>query len=222
MSRVLVIADTHLPWEHPNYLQFCKDVYKRFKCDTVVHIGDVVDAYGFSFYDKAVDSISLNEELTEVEKHLKPWVKAFPNVTITTGNHTIRAVKRLLGAGLPKRLWPSLNEVFNVPDTWKFVDHVEIDGVYLTHGEQGDARKICLINQQSTVSGHSHTKMGVEYYTNRKGKKIWGMQIGTGIDHDAYVFDYSRNHKPAQLGCGVVLDGKEPYVIPFDPSDYAK
>ena len=216
-NRVLVISDTHLPWEHPEYLDFCIEQYNRFGCNKVIHIGDLVDAYGFSYFDKIADSISLNEEISEVEKHLRPWVEAFPKVTITTGNHTIRAVRRLMGSGLPKRLWPSLNDVFNVPKSWKFVSNATIDGVYYTHGEEGDARKVCLLNQQSTVSGHSHTKMGIEYYTNRKGEKIWGMQTGTGIDHSAYVFDYARNHKPPQLGCGIVLEGNTPIIIPFNP-----
>ncbi len=219
-SRVLVISDTHIPWEHKDYLKHCKKVYKRFKCNKVVHIGDLVDAYGFSYFDKSADSISLTEEITKVEKHMKPWIKAFPNVTVTIGNHTIRAVRRLVGSGLPKRLWPSMNEVFNVHEGWQFVDHVYIDGTYFTHGEQGDARKLCLSNQANTVSGHAHTKMGIEYHTNRQGEVLWGMQIGTGIDHDAYVFDYAKNHKSPQLGCGVVIDGKEPFIVPFNPKDY--
>ena len=215
-KRVLVIADTHIPWEHPDYLEFCKEAYDEYKCDKVVHIGDLVDAYGFSAYEKSPDSISTNQELSLVEEKLKEWSKVFKNVTVTTGNHTHRAVRKLVGSGLPRRLWPSYNEIFSVPKTWKFVPEVEIDKVLYTHGEKGDARKICLNNQMSTVSGHFHTKMGIEYYTNHHGKKIWGMQVGTGIDFDAYVFDYARNHKTPQLGAGIVIEGTQPIIVPFN------
>lgn len=41
--NVLVIGDTHIPFAHKNYLEFCKETQKRFKCDRVVHVGDLVD-----------------------------------------------------------------------------------------------------------------------------------------------------------------------------------
>ena len=220
MANVLIISDTHFPWNHPNYLEFCKETYERFNCDRIVHIGDVVDAYAFSFYDSNPEAISMTEELSRAEVEIKKWAEAFPKMHITLGNHTKRCAKRLVGAKLPKRLWPSYNKIFGAPKAWKFVEDIEIDGVLYRHGEQGDARKTCLIEQQSVVSGHSHTKMGIDFHTNRKGKKIWGMQVGTGIDWSAYVFDYSRHHKPPQLGAGVVIDGKHPIIVPFNPKDY--
>ena len=70
----------------------------------------------------------------------------------------------------------------------------------------------------NTSSCHAHTKMGIEFYSSRTGKVIWGMQNGTGIDHSAYVFDYSRHHRPVQMGVSVIIDnGKQPFIIPFDP-----
>ena len=43
MSKVLVIGDSHLPYEHEGYLDFLKATKRKFRCDTVVHIGDFID-----------------------------------------------------------------------------------------------------------------------------------------------------------------------------------
>ena len=43
MARVLVIGDTHCPAMKEGYVDFLKDVQETWDCDTVVHIGDVVD-----------------------------------------------------------------------------------------------------------------------------------------------------------------------------------
>ena len=216
--RILVIGDTHFPFEHPDYLAFCKKVYDAYDCDRVIHSGDLVDAYGFSFYDTDPGSISLTEELARAAKSIEKWAEVFPKMTITIGNHTKRCAKRLIGSKIPKRLWPTYNEIFGAPKSWKFVENITIGGVYFTHGEEGDARKQCLINQSNTSSCHAHTKMGIEYYSSRSGNILWGIQNGTGIDHSAYAFDYARNFRPAQLGVTVMLDnGRMPIIVPFDP-----
>ena len=42
MSRVLVIGDLHLPAEREDYLDFCKDLRKKYKTTETVFIGDVL------------------------------------------------------------------------------------------------------------------------------------------------------------------------------------
>lgn len=219
-KRVLVIADTHVPFHHKNYLKFLKEQYDRFNCDTVVHIGDFADAYGFSFYDLDPDTISLNDELHEVGRIVQEWAKVFPKMILCSGNHEKRIARKLAGAGLPRKFWPTYEQIFQMPKGWKYVDSKTIDGVLYVHGEAGDAARACLVNQQSTVSGHLHTKFGVTWHQSPNGKKLFGMQVGTGIDINSYVFNYAKNHKPQQLGCGVVIEGSEAYAIPFDPKKY--
>ncbi len=52
MSRVLVIGDTHCPAMHKGYVPFLKKIYKKYKCNKVVHIGDSVDWNAISFPEK--------------------------------------------------------------------------------------------------------------------------------------------------------------------------
>ena len=41
--RVLVTSDKHCPAVHPRYLHFCKDLRDKYKCDTIIDIGDITD-----------------------------------------------------------------------------------------------------------------------------------------------------------------------------------
>ena len=62
-GNVLIIADTHCPWEHPGYLDFCNDIKKRVKCTQVVHIGDLVDNHSISYHEHDPDGWSPADEM---------------------------------------------------------------------------------------------------------------------------------------------------------------
>src|SRR5690606_27252541 len=75
-SRVLVIGDLHLPFEHKDYLAFCKKVYEDFSCNRVVYIGDIVDTHYSSFHNTDPDGSSAKDELEEAKRSLIPWYEA--------------------------------------------------------------------------------------------------------------------------------------------------
>ena len=56
-SRVLVIGDVHAPFERKDYLQFCKDTYKKYNCNTVVFIGDIIDSHYSSYHETDADGM---------------------------------------------------------------------------------------------------------------------------------------------------------------------
>ena len=86
-ENVLVIGDTHIPFEHRNYLEFCREIQTRCKCATVVHIGDLVDNHSISYHEHDPDGWSPRHEMEETDKHLIPWFKAFPRLKLCRGNH---------------------------------------------------------------------------------------------------------------------------------------
>jgi UDP-N-acetylmuramyl pentapeptide synthase len=49
-KRVLVIGDLHEPFCLDGYLNHCTNTYKKYKCDTVVFIGDIIDSHFSSFH----------------------------------------------------------------------------------------------------------------------------------------------------------------------------
>ena len=71
MSKtVLVIGDTHLPFEHKDYLAFCQRIHKAFKCTDVVHIGDLVDNHSISYHEHDPNGLSPEDEMKVVDEKL--------------------------------------------------------------------------------------------------------------------------------------------------------
>ena len=59
---------------------------------------------------------------------------------------------------------------------------------------------------QSTVQGHIHTQAYAEWMVG-KNFKIFGMQVGCGVDSKSYAAAYAKNFKKQAIGCGVVIGG---------------
>lgn len=217
--RVLAIGDIHAPFEHKYYLDFLVETYNNWNCDTVVCVGDEVDAHALSKYDPDPDGFSPGHELEQAINHLKPFYEAFPNVKVCTSNHTVRGFKKGFEAGIPSAFFRSYREILEAPIGWEWKDKWDIDGVNYIHleGYSGymGALKAAIDSHKSTVGGHLHSCGGV-LYVQTEFYRNFGLQTGCGIDIEKYAFKYSRlDARKATLGCGVVIDGKEAYFIPM-------
>lgn len=212
-NNVLVIGDQHCPFEHPDYLAFCKSVQKRFKTTKTVFIGDEIDNHAASRHLSDANGHGAGHELALAKKQLSRWYKAFPNATVIIGNHTAIPRRQLAANGVPQEWCRTFNEVLEVPK-WNYVLNTTIDGVFYVHGEGVTARTRALRAGQSVVQGHRHTE-GYVWYLPNGNKHIFGMQVGSGIDHQAYAFAYAKDHPNPILSCGVVLGGTEAHVIPM-------
>ena len=101
MSRVLVIGDLHLPAEREDYLDFCRDVKKKYKTNTVVFIGDVIDHHSISYHDKHPESEGAQQEYGLVMQSLKNWRKIFKHAKVCIGNHDERVHRLASSSGIP-------------------------------------------------------------------------------------------------------------------------
>jgi predicted phosphodiesterase len=209
-DHVLVIADTHLPWEHPDYLEFCLQIQNRVKCGTVVHIGDLVDNHSLSLkYEPDPDLHSPKDEISKARKHLELWFKAFPRVFLCLGNHDRRVDLKGRHVGLPSEVFKPFRKIWGLPDGWKDAFSWNIDNVTYQHGTglSGDQAhiKAASLNRQSTVIGHTHSTGAINYLVSNKDR-IFGMNVGCGIGK-GLSFEYGRDFlKKPVLGAGVVTD----------------
>ena len=206
-SRVLVIGDLHAPFENKDYLAFCIAKYKEFNCDRVVFIGDIIDNHYSSFHPSDPDGYGAGEELDRAIDIIAKWYKAFPVATVIIGNHDRLAYRKAFDGGISKRWVRKYNEVLNTPN-WTFTESIVIDNVMYVHGEGGTARAKCKEIQMSTVQGHLHSQAYIEF----AGNNIFAMQVGTGVDSDSYAFGYAKAGKESVLSCGIVVEGKQPYL----------
>ncbi len=219
-SRVLVISDLHCPFDLDTYLDFLVDTYRTYNCNRVVQIGDCVDFHANSYHETDPDGMSAVDELHFAKKRLARYYKVFPNVDVVWGNHSRMIMRKLGTAGVPKEWLREYNEVMGVPK-WKYQHELEIDGVLYIHGEGGTARTKCKNDLQSVVQGHLHTQLYSEYNVGRKNR-VFGLQVGCGIDHEKYAFAYAKAGKKPAIGCGVVIGGHTAMAVPMIMENYKK
>lgn len=215
MARVLVIADQQSPFEHPDYLTFLNAVRKKWRTDTVIHVGDEVDHHCLSDWAHDPDGFSAGHELSAAKESLKPFFKSFPKVMVCKSNHTDRIYAAAARAGIPRAYLLGYREFLEAPAGWQWADEWEIDGILYKHGIEyagiQGAINAAKDNLQSCVIGHLHAEAGILYWNNGK-TVLFGMNVGSGIETDAYAFTYGKKmrRKPI-LSCGVVIDGR-PYL----------
>ena len=220
-DHVLIIGDTHLPFVHKHYLDFCKEIQARVKCGTVVHIGDLVDNHAISYHEHHPSGRSPADEMAEADKLLKGyWFKAFPKLKLCRGNHDRLVDRKAKTAGLPERAFKPFRQIWDLPAGWEDSTCFIIDDVEYTHGTlTGPNAHIghATHNRQSTVIGHTHSTGAINYLVSNKDR-IFGMNVGCGIDRNTYAFEYGRDFcKKPVLGCGVVTDqGKFCQFFPMD------
>ena len=90
---------------------------------------------------------------------------------------------------------------------WNFTERVVYDNVQYIHGEAGTARTKSKADMMSTVQGHLHTQCYTEWAVGRNFK-VFGCQVGCGINFDTYAMAYAKAGKKPAIGCAVVLGGE--------------
>ena len=227
MSRVLVIGDLHAPVTRKHYLRFCKDQYKKFKCDTVVFIGDVVDWHGISFHAANPECPGPADECKLALQCIQKWYRTFlvPKTKsrnkqrrlVMLGNHDRRPHRLAESVGIPSKLLRNYAEVWETPE-WEWVTSCIIDDVYYCHGDGKGAGINPAYNTaknmgMSVVMGHSHSKGGVKWLVNPL-RRWFGMDTGCGIDDSAFAFAYAKEQTyRSVLSCGVVLNGMPQHIM---------
>ena len=202
--NVLVIGDLHCPFDLDEYLEFCKQQYTLYDCNEVVFIGDVIDNHYSSYHETDVDGLGGGEELEFAIKRIARWYEAFPKATVIIGNHDRLIMRKAQTSAIPKKWIKSYKEVLEVPK-WNFKVSHEQDGVQYLHGEGGTARTKCKADLMNTVQGHLHTQCYTDHFVG-KNFRIFGMQVGCGIEFTSDSFAYAKAGRKPAIACAVVLE----------------
>ena len=211
-SNVLVIGDLHEPFCLDGYLEFCKDTYKKYNCNKVIFIGDVIDNHYSSYHETDAEGMGGKYELDQAVEKLQRWYKAFPNADVTLGNHDRIIIRKAQTSNIPNKWIKEYKEVLEIPN-WNFVTDVWIDGVRYVHCDKaGKPRVAAKRDMVSTVGGHYHTDMYVEWFFG-KTRAIFSMATGCGIDSKSYAMAYMQGGKKEAIGCGVVIEGNVAFNV---------
>ena len=217
--KVLAGLELHLPFHHPDSLDFLDTVANTFKIDQVVCVGDLFDVHGNSRYDTDPDGYSAGHELEAGIDAAEEVFEMFPTAKYCIGNHCNRIMKAAYKAGIPSRSLKTFEEMYNLPEGWTTGEYFEIDGVVYEHGDRfGGANaheKAAIANMKSTVIGHIHTSFGVAYIANRD-KLIFGACAGALLDSHSYAAAYGRAYSKKTIhGALVIIDGATVLPVPM-------
>jgi predicted phosphodiesterase len=219
--KVLFITDIHAPFMRKGFVQFAKQVEKKWHCNKVVFGGDLLDLHRISAHKAHPDSLGAAQEYEAALRQLKELYKAFPNVLAVYGNHDDRYYAQAgENAQIPTNMLKTLTELTGSPKGWKWADSWTVDDVLYIHGTaySGDSAHMKAINSncKSVAMGHLHTQAVVQYKAT-PDELMFGVVGGCGMDSNSYAAAYAkfRDRKPI-VGCAVIIDGKVAYFEPMD------
>ena len=204
VRNVLIIGDLHEPFCLDLYLDWCLEQYHLYRCTDVIFIGDVIDNHYSSYHETDSDGMGGADELELSIKRIARWYKAFPEAKVIIGNHDRMIMRKAQTSAIPSKWIKSYKEVLEVPN-WDFVERHELDNVQYIHGEGGQAFMKCRADLMNTVQGHLHTLAGCQHFVGRNFR-VFGMQVGCGIDFGSYAMAYAKYGKKPAIGCSVVLN----------------
>ena len=214
-----VFGDTHIPFCHPNYLQFVKDTFDRHGVTDIVCTGDLVDFHAISRHTTDTTAMSAYGELDKTIEVVEDFTNAFPEVILTLGNHDEIPYRQAATLGIGNRFLRGFSKLLNLPPTWEIKEsHIEDNVLYkhgLNCGGKDGAINAAITERMSTVIGHQHSFAGCKYIANHRDI-IFGMNVGCGIDIDAYAFAYGKHAKYRPiLGCGIVYSDNYAQFVPM-------
>lgn len=212
-QRILFISDMHIPYHHPNTLEFLKYLKDKYQPTRVICLGDELDKHAMSFHDHDPDLPSAGDELLRALPTIKELHTIFPVMDIIDSNHGSLVYRKAKHHGIPRHYIKSYNDVLGVDDGWKWHHDMTLElpsgqKVYVHHGKSSDAIKTSQAMSMSHVCGHYHESFGVQYWANPNGL-YFAINSGCLIDDKQLAFAYNNsNLKRPIIGTSLIIDGK--------------
>lgn len=218
-SRILIIGDLHAPFNHKQAIDFLRAVKNKYKPTKVVQVGDEIDGQSWSFHSHSPDLPAPGDELKLAIKELQPLYSMFPNMDILESNHGSLVFRKQVDCGLPKEVIKSYRDILGAPLGWNWHDDLVLtmpNGklLYFHHSRDSRILKTSQGLGMSSVAGHLHSLMSVEYWATPLSLNF-AVQSGCLIDKKSIAFEYCKTTlKKPMLGCVVIIDSI-PHIIPM-------
>jgi hypothetical protein len=222
-APVLIISDTHIPYNNPDMIPFLQWVHKSKGCrDRVVHIGDLMDFHSMSFHKTEPDALSPEEEYQRAKDIVAELCEAFPCGELIEGNHDKIGKRKMVDATLAPSMLKENNALYGLPDGWNVHELYYVIpewDVLCEHGMGSAGKMGCLntaiLKRCSYCQGHSHSAAAVMYSSNYNST-IFGLNVGWLGDEGSLAVRYAKYFtKKGVLGCGVVYSGSYAEFVPM-------
>lgn len=216
-----IIPDMQFPGHIDNSLEFILDTGSDWGVEQWVCVGDLVDHHYISRHPNETDALNPIEEIDAVRYELSKWVKAIPNLHLCRGNHDLIPSFRAASLGMPELFLKSLNEVYDLPDTWVWQDGYHLfDRTLVDHGMGSNgmygAKNTANKLGCSYIQGHTHA-YGAVFDLPRPFGDCAAMNVGCLMDQEKYNARYAKYYfkVPVSLGMGIACSDDEMHFIKY-------
>lgn len=220
-SRILVISDLHIPYNHQDSLEFLQHLADKYNPTRIICLGDELDKHSLSFHQSDPDLSNAGDELQASLPVIKQLETMFPEMDILDSNHGSMVWRKAKHHGIPRHYIKGYNDVLGVGDGWQWHNDMTIklpngQYCYFHHGKTNNIIRLSQQMGMNCVQGHYHESFKIDYWGNATGL-YWGMQAACLIDDDSYAFSYNNvNIKRPIIGTGLIIDSLpvlEPMVL---------
>lgn len=227
--RILVIPDTHAPYNHPDALPFLAEIKAKIDPTYVIHLGDEVDNHSLSFHDSDPNLDSAGPELEKARKFIYDLSMLFPVMDICHSNHGSLVYRRALKYGIPTEMIKSYRDILfpdGGGDGWRWKDHFLTmlpDGsdCLFQHESNGSILNNAAHERANLVQGHRHSEWMIEGKAS-DAALYWGMIPGCLINRKSRAFEYGKLnlHRPV-IGAGIIMDSL-PILVPMQLDSHGR
>ena len=218
--RVLIIPDTHAPFEHPDAYTFLAAVKQKYLTEDSItlHLGDEIDGHSISFHDNDPDlPFSPSSELEAAIESVHRLQEIFPQMYLCESNHGSLVYRRQKAAGLPRHVFKSYQEILGTPEWQWHEDYIlqtKMGDIYICHGKTSVNGKLSKeMGTYGAIQGHFHGKFQVLWSTTATGER-WDAFSGCLVNRRSLAFAYGKNHIPKPiLGCLLISKMGYPKMI---------
>lgn len=227
--KVLFVSDIHAPYHDEQAINALCAFAKWWKPNVVVFIGDVVDFYAISRFDKDPDrKHELQLEIDKAVAVLERICKVCPTAVkhFVRGNHEDRLRKYIWNRaeelhGLRSLDVRSLLQLDKLGITYHENGRMRYHGMVIKHGDI--VRKFAGYTSRgefietgiSGVSGHTH-RMAVYFIRNDAGTHLW-MEIGCLCQLNPSYMEGKTPDWQQGFGIGFYKDGSKRFNVDTVP-----
>ena len=230
-KSVLIIGDTHLPYEKYCMYAWLKAIKKKYlnNKSIIMHIGDEIDGHCISFHNTDCDlPFSPSSELEEcIERlHMKDGLyDQFPKMYLCESNHGSLVYRRAKFSGLPASVIKPYAQILKTKG-WQWHEDYLLKTnkgpIYVCHGRSRNIEKVVASNQSSAVQGHYHGLHSLSWYKGIHGDRF-GIQTGCLVDSASRAFSYGRLSlsKPI-MGSALIKEDGTPILLTMNLNKHNK
>jgi len=211
INKALILADVHVPFHSAKDLEIAINYGIEHKCTDVILLGDFIDAYSISHFERDINLRDFSKEVTIAKEILTILEDNFKGQNIyLEGNHCNR-YNKYLNKQAPELLGLeslSFRSIFGL-ENWTIVNEkrpLKIGNMYLMHGDQisasgkNKAQGIYNKTKSNCIIGHYH-KTSIYSEVGLDGKQVTCYSVGCLSKLNPL---YNPCHNSYNLGFGIL------------------